>query len=283
MTATFDIVAIQAALHEWVVVGSGLPEDHVTWEGQNAPRPTHPAISMKLKGFTSPGQDWVDVAENPLVLTPLTIASVSGNVLAFAAPHGLALGDGPVRLTTTGTLPAGLAVATDYWFAYVDATHLSLSTTFLRARSHTVITLSSSGTGTNRVISTADTRRAGAEIMYTARGPRTATLTLECYAKDGVGLQMAVNILVRVIGSRALPSQRDRLSAANVAMLQTQAIRAIHGGVNAAIFEPRARVDINLSLASEVSETGTYIERADVTPDYDGVDKATVRIPTGDH
>lgn len=35
--------------------------------------------------------------------------------------HGFATGDGPYQLTTSGTLPAGLALLTDYWIYVVDA------------------------------------------------------------------------------------------------------------------------------------------------------------------
>lgn len=43
-----------------------------------------------------------------------------------ANAHGFVTGDGPYRLSTTGTLPAGLAVDTDYWIRAIDANTFSL-------------------------------------------------------------------------------------------------------------------------------------------------------------
>lgn len=46
--------------------------------------------------------------------------NVSNNTIAEAT-HGYETGDGPYRLASSGTLPAGLALATDYWIIKVDA------------------------------------------------------------------------------------------------------------------------------------------------------------------
>lgn len=43
-----------------------------------------------------------------------------------AAAHGLTTGDGPFVLTTTGTLPAGLALLTLYWARAIDVDNLAL-------------------------------------------------------------------------------------------------------------------------------------------------------------
>jgi hypothetical protein len=50
-----------------------------------------------------------------------TIAATEANSVTHGSDiftetgHGLLTGDGPIRLTTSGTLPTGLALATDYW------------------------------------------------------------------------------------------------------------------------------------------------------------------------
>ena len=64
--------------------------------------------------------------------------------------HGLNTGDGPVQLTTTGALPAGLLAATNYWVVRVDANTLQLCTSLANAMASTPVTASftDNGTGT---------------------------------------------------------------------------------------------------------------------------------------
>jgi hypothetical protein len=64
--------------------------------------------------------------------------------------HGFIVGDGPIRLTTDGTLPGGTAVDTDYYIGAVsDANTFKLSTSRANAIAGTTILLSSDGTGTH--------------------------------------------------------------------------------------------------------------------------------------
>jgi hypothetical protein len=54
-----------------------------------------------------------------------------------------------VRLTTTGTLPGGLAVDTDYYVIRVDATTIKLATSLENANAGTEITITAAGSGTH--------------------------------------------------------------------------------------------------------------------------------------
>jgi len=56
-----------------------------------------------------------------------------------------------VRVTTTNTLPAPLAIDTDYYVIYEDATHIKLATTLANAYAGTVIDLTSAGVGVHTV------------------------------------------------------------------------------------------------------------------------------------
>lgn len=56
-----------------------------------------------------------------------------------------------VRLTTTGTLPAGLATATDYYVIRATDTTFKLATSFANARAGTQIDITDAGTGTHTV------------------------------------------------------------------------------------------------------------------------------------
>ncbi len=91
----------------------------------------------------------------PLIVADFTFTA-SGATLTHTA-HGLRTGDGPVRLTTTTTLPAGLALATDYYAVRLTANTFSLATSLALALAGTVITTSDAGTGTHTLSDTAST------------------------------------------------------------------------------------------------------------------------------
>lgn len=56
-----------------------------------------------------------------------------------------------VRVTTTNTLPAPLAINTDYYVIYVDATHIRLATSLLNAYAGTYIDITTVGVGVHTV------------------------------------------------------------------------------------------------------------------------------------
>lgn len=56
-----------------------------------------------------------------------------------------------VRLSTTGTLPAPLALLTDYYSIYVDDTHIRLALSLADANAGTYIDLTDTGTGTHTI------------------------------------------------------------------------------------------------------------------------------------
>jgi hypothetical protein len=73
----------------------------------------------------------------------------AGTDTITAASHGLAKGDGPIQLTTTDTLPAGLTLTTDYWIIYVDADNFKLAASLEDAIEGTAIDITDAGTGTH--------------------------------------------------------------------------------------------------------------------------------------
>lgn len=90
-------------------------------------------------------------------LTADTISFVDANGVALK--HNLETGDGPVRFTTTGALPTGLAAATDYYVIRVDAFKIALATTLNASIVGTKINLTGQPTGTNVIIDQAGTKR----------------------------------------------------------------------------------------------------------------------------
>lgn len=90
--------------------------------------------------------------------------TAAANTLTITG-HALRTGDGPVRFTTDGALPGGLAVDTDYWIGVVDANTVKVfaSREALLAggsvAASTAIDLTSAGSGTNTLVDTASTER----------------------------------------------------------------------------------------------------------------------------
>lgn len=86
-----------------------------------------------------------------IIFAALTFGSISGNHVTITA-HGLKTGDGKVRLTTTGALPTGLAVSTNYWIIVIDVNTIAFATSLANAYAGTEITLGGSPSGTNQII-----------------------------------------------------------------------------------------------------------------------------------
>lgn len=61
--------------------------------------------------------------------------------------HGLRTGDGPLRLTTTGTMPNGLDAETNYWIIRTGASTLKLATSLANALTGTAVEIFANGTG----------------------------------------------------------------------------------------------------------------------------------------
>ncbi len=267
-------VVIQKAIYDWVLACTGLAASHVIWGNQQAPRPTQPAIIMHLQFQNDGGLPWVDNEVNYLTFDDFTISSVdaTANTLTKVA-HGLLTGDGPVNLEGAD-LPLNLTADTSYWVIKIDDDTFKLANSFINAMAvvPTTIDLGDTGSGTIMLVDTATTLRAGEEIDYKARSVLRAILTLESYTSVGVGLDMATSILWRIQSKRLLPSKVEILREANIGVSEFGRIKSYSGSQDLVLFEPRAMVDIVLSLASEDSETGTIIERAEISSDDVPVD-----------
>jgi len=183
--------------------------------------------------------------------------------------HAYLTGDGPVRLVTTGTLPTGLALATDYWIIKTGADTIKLAASFVSAIAAvpTPVDITDAGTGTHTIQDTTTTVRAGQEITVQSRGTRDVILRATCYASATTGASAAVGILQQVVAKTGLPSVRDALVTAGVGIGEFETVRAVDGIMNFASFEPRAILAATLHLVSEVTENVTFIETAEITRD----------------
>jgi hypothetical protein len=64
-------------------------------------------------------------------------------------------GDGPFQLTTSGTLPAGYALATNYWIVVFDANTIGLASSLANAMAGTLVAITTDGTGTHTITAAA--------------------------------------------------------------------------------------------------------------------------------
>lgn len=251
---------IENALYTWVSSASGLT---TIWTQEDAPRPpTGAYIAMRLSNIRQVGLDWVETTDNPFVIADDTVESVSAaaNTLTLTA-HGLLTGDGPVRLTSSGTLPGGLATGTDYWVIKVDANTIKLATSLVNALAGTPIDITGAGTGTHTLSDTSETRRVGQEVTHTATGTRRATLTLQAFGGAGTGDSSPAAVLDTVQSKARLPTARDALLAAGIGIGSFGPVQSIDGVLGTTLFDPRAILAVELHLTSQVSEFSTFIER----------------------
>lgn len=94
----------------------------------------------------------------PLVVADDTFTAAASNICTAVA-HGLQLGDGPLRLTSSGTLPAGLALSTDYWVIPIDVDTFYLAASLADAYDGTQVDITGTGSGTHTLSDVATTQR----------------------------------------------------------------------------------------------------------------------------
>lgn len=262
--------AIEDAIHAWVVAGSGLAAGSVIWSMQAGPRPPAPYIAMRIANVTPIGHDWADVTETPLVVADDTFTAAISNVCTATA-HGLVTGDGPIRLTTTGTLPAGLSLLTNYWIIRLSADTFSLASSLALAIAGTAVDITDTGSGVHTLSDTADTERLGSELLLSARGMREAVLTFQAFAGPATGTLSAEARLGGVLAALALPTRKEALASAGVGIGRLGSIQSLDAIISSVTFEPRATLEVRFFFTSEVTETGNYIESVEIENEDTGV------------
>ncbi len=259
---------IRAALATWIRSATGLDQQHVIIGQQGGPRPSGPFVEMRLT-VRPVGQDFVQSEANPLVLADDVIESIDATAnTATLTGHLYLTGDGPVRLTTAGSLAGtGLAVVTDYWLISASVNAVKFATSFANAMLGTAIDLLGAGTGPHTIVDTPDTERQGAELTYYARGLRECTLRLQAFAGiDGtpIGASSPAEMLAAVVLKARLPVRAAALSAAGIGIAEFGDVRVIDGVLGSSSFDARALLDVRFFAAVEASESGTYIGSVEI-------------------
>lgn len=266
----------------WLAAGCDIPNGAVAWTGQFENLPKDPDgvpyttwLSAKLLASDGVGTDWLRFEANPLELADDVVESVdaAANSLTLTA-HAYKTGDGPVRLMTTGTLPAGLVLATDYWVVKLTANTIKLVASRAAAVADPVVAfvdITGVGVGTHTIVDTPDTRRVLEEIKIIAEGNRSAILSLQLFSDFAFGELRAQAVLERLRSSRTLPSQLELLRSAGFAVSRFGQPRVV-GDTSAsrsALFELRAVCEVHLNYVDGVGEAGTTIEGFEVEAHID--------------
>lgn len=265
-----DWSAKDEAIRAWVVEGTGLA-DGLVYFAQGKPRPqaTHVALTTLTDRSVSDG--WVRYAQNFLTFADLAVESVDevGDTLESAA-HARQTGDGPVRLTTTGVAPGGLAVATDYWVIVDDADNVQLATTFKRAMAGQAIDITDAGTGDHAIVDTATTQRQGEELTEYAEGVDRIEVQLQCIATPPAGPSTARAILSKLKRRSSLSKMNAQLRAAGLGLIGFETIQSTNPIANTTTFEPRAITVVAFHVTTQESSTQTVIAQVEVTNQLTG-------------
>jgi len=156
-----------------------------------------------------------------------------------------------VRLTTTTTLPAGLALATDYYVIALSSTTFSLATSYANAVAGTAINITDAGTGTHTVnwLLPRYTNGAGLNAIFfnpasTAMGAGTPNLSLN-YTNSAQTASRATPTVLPV----------GKTAATNSHILYTGATGA--GKYNYAV--PRASGDSGIASIEGIRNSTSYV------------------------
>ena len=96
------------------------------------------------------GRPLVTFGDLGFIFTPADVDASADTITC--EDHRFSTGDGPLRVYTTGTLPAGLAATTNYWAIYVDDNTVKLALSEANALAGTDVDVTDTGTGTFRLV-----------------------------------------------------------------------------------------------------------------------------------
>ena len=155
------------------------------------------------------------------------------------------------------------------WTIIDDANHVRLASSYINARRSVPITLTSSGSGTLKLVASTATLRTGQEVLHHIRTLHKLTLRCVCFSTVNTGAGTARSILRKLTTRGALPTVWKTLTDAGLGWAGHTSIQTIDGvagnSPSSMTFEPRAIVSIDMFYRGDVSEYGTIIQSADIT------------------
>lgn len=162
---------------------------------------TMPAVLMlvDLLAFHRVTSVTTATAQNTITSNTVTASSSSGLLLTYTNDFSNLQ---KVQFTTTGTLPTGLALATDYWLIRVSATTSRVASTYSEAKAGTAIAFTNAGTGTHTMTCRLPRYSDGAGVQAfiwntnaTALGAATPNQSITYTNSVGVGSRTTPTVL----------------------------------------------------------------------------------------
>jgi hypothetical protein len=148
------------------VAGEGVTADDIEHTSSSAATlgEIHGGLIAQLNAVT--GKNYT-AAGPALVYADDTFTANASTEVMTNTTHGLLDCDGPFQLTTSGTLPAGLSLATDYWIIKIDADTFYFASSLANAAARTYVSITTAGTGTHTIADTVSTQRPATGITVT--------------------------------------------------------------------------------------------------------------------
>jgi hypothetical protein len=106
---------------------------------------------------------------------------------------------------------------------------------------------------------------AGESIIFKSQGIDVAALSVQCFGGDATGASSSMAIGHRIVKSRDLPSVDSLLHNAGIGVLSFGPVIPVSGVRNTTVFEPRAALEVTLTLPSEASESTAIVDSVEVT------------------
>lgn len=202
---TLDATARNSHTYAITVKGDGVTttDVEITSDAAATQAEVHSAMVTALNAVS--GNNYL-AAFASLVVADDTFTADDTTDICTAASHGLETGDGPVQLTSSGTLPAGLSLATDYWIIKEDANTFKFATSLANALAGTDVDITDTGSGTHTLSDTASTKRPS--DPFTVTGDAAG----EWFALDGASVDDW-----SIVVDHADPGVATDLAAINVA------------------------------------------------------------------
>lgn len=224
VTAESDALAV-ATVANWINVQSWLAE-HA--EMANAARDQSLWSSFNLFNLEfacDAAETLTAVSLYAIRLRPVTIAddtftSSGSDNINTATAHGMLTGDGPFRLTTTGTLPAPLALLTDYYAEKLDANTFALHTSRADAIAGAAgVVTTDTGTGTHTIADVQssanadnDTRRCHFMLWGDLNAAKTITVAAQTGYLERI-YHDPLNLYYSILGTSGTGAQTLEITA----------------------------------------------------------------------
>lgn len=161
--------AADTSKYQLLVKGEGVTPTTVEYISSTGTVLSQVVYEMVLDLNAVVGKNY-NVAYAPLVYVDKAFTAATTDICTAVA-HGLNTGDGPFQLTTSGVLPTGLSLATDYWVIKLTADTFKFATNLANAMAGIAVDISGVGSGLHNITDTVNTVTLSQPPVATASAP----------------------------------------------------------------------------------------------------------------